>query len=266
MKILEAEMGQFLNVVVDGKVVTVTINHPPVNVLSPEVLKELEMVMDELKVNKEVKAIVLTGVGQVFIAGADIKQMAQIQSVEDGKKAAAEGQRVFLKIEHMEKPVIAAINGVCLGGGMELVMACHIRIASDKAKLGQPEINLGIIPGFGGTQRMSRLIGTGKALEWILTGDNIPPLDAKALGLINHVVPEAVVLRQAQGMAKKIAMKPAVAIAQTLKAVYQGLEQTTLEEALKIELEGFGACCQSTDMREGVKAFIEKRQPRFTDQ
>ena len=257
-------MGQFLKVEIESKVATVTINNPPVNALSQDVLKELETTMDELQGNKDVKVIILTGVGPVFIAGADIKQFSQIQGEEDGKKAAGFGQRIFTKIEHMTKPVIAAINGVCLGGGMELAMACHIRMCSDRARLGQPEINLGIIPGFGGTQRLTRLVGTGKAIEWILTGDNIPPADAKALGLVNHVVPEAEVLRQAQGLAKKIAMKPAVGIAQSLKAVYVGIDQS-IEEGLKTELEGFGACCKSPDMKEGVKAFVEKRQPQFTD-
>lgn len=256
----------FLNVAVDSKVATVTINNPPVNVLSPDVLKELETTFDELKGNKDVKVIVLTGTGPVFIAGADIKQMANIKTAADGKKAAGEGQRVFLKIERMEKPVIAAINGVCLGGGMELSMACHIRICSDHARLGQPEINLGIIPGFGGTQRMSRLVGRGKATEWILTGDNIPPQDAKALGLVNHVVPESEVLRQAQGLAKKIAMKPATAIAQILKVINNGLEQPSMDAAMAVELDGFGECCKSPDMKEGITAFVEKRQPRFTDQ
>ncbi len=257
-------MGQFLNVAVESKVATVTFNNPPVNALSQDVLKELETTIDELQGNKDVKVIVLTGTGPVFIAGADIKQFSQIQSEEDGKKAAGFGQRIFTKIEKLNKPVIAAINGVCLGGGMELALACHIRIASDHARLGQPEINLGIIPGFGGTQRLARLVGTGKAIEWILTGDNIPPADAKALGLVNHVVPEAEVLRQAQGLAKKIAMKPAVGIAQSLKAVYQGIDQP-IEKGLEIELDGFGACCKSPDMKEGVKAFVEKRQPQFTD-
>jgi len=258
-------MGQFLTFTVDSKVATVVINNAPVNALSEAVLKELEATFDELKVNKDVKVIVLTGTGPVFVAGADLKMVAQIQSEEDGKKAAGLGQRIFSKIENLEKLVIAAINGVCLGGGMELAMACHIRMASDRARLGQPEIGLGIIPGFGGTQRLSRLVGTGKALEWILTGDNIPPQDAKALGLINHVVPEAEVLRQAQGLAKKIARMPAIGIAQSLKAVYQGIDKS-LEEGLKIELEGFGVCCKSADMKEGIKAFIEKRQPQFTDQ
>jgi enoyl-CoA hydratase/carnithine racemase len=257
-------MGQFLKVEIESKVATVTINNPPVNALSQDVLKELEATVDELQGNKDVKVIIFTGVGPVFIAGADIKQFSQIQGEEDGKKAAGFGQRIFSKIEALNKPVIAAINGVCLGGGMELALACHIRIASDRARLGQPEINLGIIPGFGGTQRLARLVGTGKAVEWILTGDNIPPVDAKALGLVNHVVPEAEVLRQAQGLAKKIAMKPAVGIAQSLKAIYQGIDKP-IEEGLKLELDGFGACCKSPDMKEGVKAFVEKRQPQFTD-
>lgn len=255
-----------MNVAVDSKVATVTINNPPVNVLSGEVLKELEATLDQLKGDKGVKVIILTGTGPVFIAGADIKAMAQIKSAADGKKAAGEGQRIFLKIERMEKPVIAAINGVCLGGGMELAMACHIRMCSDRAKLAQPEINLGIIPGFGGTQRMSRYAGRGKATEWILTGDNIAPQDAKAAGLVNHVIPEAELLRQAQGLAKKIAMKPAVAIAQALKAINNGLEQPSMEAAMGVELEAFGRICESPDMQEGIKAFVEKRQPQFTDQ
>ncbi len=258
-------MGQFINAVIEGKVATVTINNPPVNALGSDVLKELEATLDSLAGNSEAKVIVLTGTGPVFVAGADIKQIALIQNGEDARKAAGAGQRIFLKIERMTKPVIAAINGVCLGGGMELAMACHIRVCSDRARLGQPEIGLGFIPGFGGTQRLPRLVGAGKALEWILTADNIPPQDAKTLGLVNHVVPEAEVLRQAQGLAKKIAMKSAVAIAEALKAVTEGLQKSSMDEAMKLELEGFAKCCESSDMKEGVKAFVEKRQPQFTD-
>lgn len=259
-------MGQFLSVVIDSKVATVTINNPPVNALSNALLQELSVTLDELKANKDVKVLIITGAGPVFIAGADIKEFTQLTTPEAGRKATAAGQAVFMKIERLEKPVIAAINGVCLGGGMELAMACHIRICSDRARLGQPEINLGIIPGFGGTQRMPRLVGQGKAIEWILTGDNIPSQDAKALGLVNHVVPEAEVLRQAQGLAKKIAMKPAVALAQALKAMTLGPEQFHLDEGMKLESEMFAHCAESPDLKEGVMAFIEKRQPKFTDQ
>jgi enoyl-CoA hydratase/carnithine racemase len=259
-------MGQSINVTMDGKVATVVINNPPVNVLTTEVMRELEAVFDDLNGQKDVKCIVLTGTGPVFIAGADIKRMAQIKSVEDGKTAAGEGQKFFRKIELMKKPVLAAINGACMGGGMELAMACHLRLCSDRAKLAQPEINLGIIPGFGGTQRLSRLVGKAKAMEWILTGDNISPQDALEAGLVNHVAPEAELLRQAQGLAKKIAAKPAAAIAQAMSAMTAGLEKPTLEEGMAIELESFGKCCESPDMREGIMSFIEKRQPKFSDQ
>jgi enoyl-CoA hydratase len=259
-------MGQFINTLLDGKVATVTINNPPVNALAAAVLKELESVLDELAENQAVKAVVLTGMGPVFVAGADIKQIAQIQNAADGKKAAGEGQRIFRKIERMEKPVIAAINGVCLGGGMELAMACHIRLCSDRARLGQPEISLGFIPGFGGTQRMPKLAGKGMAMEWILTGDMIAPPDAQAAGLVNHVIPESELLRQAQGLAKKIAMKPATAIAEAMRAVTAGLESPSTDAGMTLELDGFGRCCDSPDMKEGVKAFLEKRQPQFTDQ
>jgi enoyl-CoA hydratase/carnithine racemase len=259
-------MGQFLNIAIDSKVATVTINNPPVNALSNALLQELSATLDELKANKDVKVLVITGSGPVFVAGADIKEFTQLTTPEAGRKATAVGQAVFMKIERLEKPVIAAINGVCLGGGMELAMACHIRMCSDHARLGQPEINLGIIPGFGGTQRMPQLVGRGKAIEWILTGDNIPPQDAKTLGLVNHVVPEAEVLRQTQGLAKKIAMKPAVALAQALKAMTLGPEQFHLDEGMKLESEMFARCTESPDLKEGVMAFIEKRQPKFTDQ
>ncbi len=259
-------MGQFVNTSIEAKVATVRINNPPVNVLTQAVMKELEGVFDELAGNKEVKCIVLTGTGQTFIAGADIKHMATIRTPEDGKKAAGEGQRLFMKIERMEKPVIAAINGVCLGGGTELALACHIRFCSDRARLGQPETKLGIIPGFGGTQRLTRLVGRAKALEWILTGDNIAPKDAEDAGLVNHVIPDAELLRQVQGFAKKVAMQPMSALKQVLIAVRDGLQEPNLDQAMKIELESFGKCCESPDMGEGIASFIEKRQPKFTDQ
>ena len=259
-------MGQFIQVAIDSKVATLTISNPPVNALSNALMQELSATLDELKANKEVKVLIITGSGPVFVAGADIKEFTQLTTPEAGKKATAAGQAVFMKIERLEKPVIAAINGVCLGGGMELAMACHIRMCSDRAKLGQPEINLGIIPGYGGTQRMSRLAGRGKAAEWILTGDNIAPQDAKAAGLVNHVIPEGELLRQAQGLAKKIAMKPAVALTQALKALTLGKEAESMDAGMKLESEMFARCAESPDLKEGVMAFIEKRQPKFTDQ
>ncbi len=259
-------MGQFIQIRVDSKVATVTINNPPLNILTAEVMKEFKAALEELRERRDVKCLVLTGVGQVFAAGADIKQIAQIRSGDDGRKAAGGGQELFQEVERLGKPVIAAINGVCLGGGMELAMACHIRLCSDRAKLGQPEINLGIIPGFGGSQRLSRLVGRAKALEWILTGDNIPPQDAKEAGLVNLVAAESELLRHAQELAEKIAQKPSVALAQALDVVLKGLDQASMDSALKVELYCFAKCCESADMKEGIKAFLEKRQPQFTDQ
>ncbi|MBI3330562.1 MAG: enoyl-CoA hydratase/isomerase family protein, partial [Candidatus Omnitrophica bacterium] len=173
-------------------------------------------------------------------------------------------QAVFLKIQRSSTPVIAAINGVCLGGGLELAMACHIRIAGDRARFGQPEINLGIIPGWGGTQRLPRLIGRAKAIEWILTGDMVTAQEALRLGLVNQVVPQDQVLKAAKDLARKLASKGAVALTQALRAIEQGLEGP-LEEGLAREAEAFGAVAASDDSREGVKAFLEKRQPQFKD-
>jgi enoyl-CoA hydratase/carnithine racemase len=171
---------------------------------------------------------------------------------------------VFNKIEQATKPIIAAINGVCLGGGLEMAMACHIRIAGDRVRLGQPEINLGIIPGWGGTQRLARTVGKGKAVEMILTGDQITAQDAKALGLVNLVVPGDAVVRQATGLARKIAGKSAVAIAAALRTITSGLD-APLAEGLAVERNQFVGLANSEDMREGVRAFLEKRPPQFVD-
>ncbi len=174
------------------------------------------------------------------------------------------GQGVFDKIEQMRKPVIAAITGFCLGGGMELAMACHMRVAGDRARMGQPEINLGIIPGFGGTQRLTRLVGKAKAMEMILTGDMINAQEAKALGLVNKVVPEGEVLKQAVGLAKKIAAKGGKAISAAMQAIQEGTVQP-LSQGLALEASLFGQICQTGDMKEGISAFLEKRQPKFQD-
>lgn len=257
---------EFIKVKIEERVALVTIDRPPVNALSWKTMQELSETLDELGKDSQVKVIVLTGEGKnmTFIAGADLKEMAQINSPEQAEDLAKKGQEVLNQLERMKKPVIAAINSVCVGGGNELAMACHIRIASDRARFGQPEINLGIIPGFGGTQRLTRIVGPSKASELILTGDMITAQEALRIGLVDRVVPDGELLRQALGLAKKIASKGAVAIAYVLEAIGSGLS-VSLEEGLKNEARLFGKVAETEDMREGVRAFLEKRQPSFKD-
>ncbi len=257
---------EFIRVRVEERVALITIDRPPVNALNSKTVGELAETFEELAKNSEVKAIVLTGEGknQTFVAGADLKEMAQIRSPEEAEALARKGQTILSQIEKMKKPVIAAVNSICLGGGNELAMACHIRIASDRARFGQPEISLGIIPGFGGTQRLSRLAGPSKARELILTGDMITAQEALRIGLVDRVVPDGELLRQALGLAKKIAAKGACAIAYALEAIQGGLGKS-LEEGLALEAKFFGKIAETEDMREGVRAFLEKRQPKFQD-
>jgi len=234
-------------------------------VLSSPLMAELDRTLDEVMVDSNSKAVVITGPGTLFIAGADIREISGIASGKKGEELASMGQAIFNKIEQLPKPVLAAIAGFCLGGGLELAMACHIRVCGDRARLGQPEINLGIIPGFGGTQRLARLVGRAKALELILTGDMINAQEAKALGLVSKVVPEGEVLKQTLGLAKKIAAKGGRAVSAALRAVQEGYGKS-LSEGLALESKLFGALCESSDMKEGIAAFLEKRQPRFKDQ
>ncbi len=245
-------------------VATVTLNHPPVNALTPELLAELESVLDVLATDDAVKAVIFTGMDRYFIAGADIRVLAAIPSSREGEEMALRGQAILNKIEAFDKPVIAAINGACLGGGLELAMCCHIRLAAEEARLGQPEINLGIMPGFGGTQRLPRLIGRSKATELILTGDPISAQEAKTLGLVSEVVPAEDLLRQAQGLARKIASKGQVSVRAALRAIRGGAE-LDLRDGLVSEARLFGMLCDTEDRKEGLTAFLEKRQPRFKD-
>jgi enoyl-CoA hydratase/carnithine racemase len=248
----------------EGGVATLTLNHPPANTLTPDLLVELDSAFTALAHDSAVKVIVFTGTGRFFIAGAEIRVIAGIPSSREGAEMARRGQALFNKIEELEKPVIAAINGICLGGGLELAMSCHIRFAAEGARLGQPEINLGIMPGFGGTQRLSRIIGRSRAVEMLLTGDPISAQDAKALGLVSQVVPPDDLVRLAQGLARKIAPKSRVAVRSVLRAVHEGAD-LELREALELEARLFGDLCDSEDKKEGVAAFLEKRQPRFQD-
>ncbi|UCH33789.1 MAG: enoyl-CoA hydratase/isomerase family protein [Armatimonadota bacterium] len=256
---------QHVNLSIEDGIATVVVNHPPVNSLSTPVIQDMMGAFNEIKGDASVKAVIITGAGMFFIAGADIKEISEIKDPKHGAELAGRGQKFFREIELMDIPVIAAINGMCLGGGTELAMACHMRIASDRAKIGQPEINLGIIPGFGGTQRFPRLAGTGKAYEVILSGEPITAAEAKAVGLVNRVVPEAEVMKQAKGLAQRIAAKSKQAISRSMQAIRDGIAMS-VDDGLALENRLFGDICETKDMREGVSAFLEKRQPKFTDE
>jgi len=257
--------GQNVKVGVEDRVAIVTIDHRPVNALDRQTMQELKQVVDALREDATVKAVIVTGAGSLaFVAGADIKEVGQLRSPQEAQQVAAFGQAVFLSLQRLGKPVIAAINGVCLGGGLELAMACHLRISGDRARFGQPEINLGIIPGWGGTQRLPRLIGKAKATEWILTGDVVTAQEAHRLGLVNQVVPQDHVLKAAKDLARKIVSKGGVAVTEALKAIDTGLDQP-LDAGLAKEADAFGRVAATEDSKEGVQAFLEKRQPQFKD-
>lgn len=256
--------GLMLSCSVDGAVATLVINRPPANTLTPDLLAELSTAIGHCAEDDAVKAVVLTGTGRFFIAGADIRLLASIGSSQEGEAMAQQGQAILSRIEDLEKPVIAAINGACLGGGLELALCCHIRLAAEGSRLGQPEINLGIMPGFGGTQRLPRVVGQSKAMELILTGDSISAQEAKSLGLVSHVLPPEDLLRHAQGLARNMASKSLPALCASLRAM-RGGNELTLQEGLALEARLFGGLCQTEDKREGVAAFLEKRQPHFVD-
>jgi enoyl-CoA hydratase len=247
----------------DGAVATVTVNRPKVlNALNTQTLDELRRAVLELKHDEAIRVVILTGAGEKsFIAGADINELA-VQSPTSGREHAVSGQHVLDLVEQMGKPVIAAINGYALGGGCELALACTIRIAADTAKLGQPEINLGIIPGYAGTQRLARIVGKGRALELLLTGDQIPAAEAHRLGLVNRVVPAAELMAEAKKLAVALAAKAPVAVRYILEAVNKGLEMP-FAQAQIFEATLFGLVASTGDMREGTAAFLEKRKPAF---
>jgi len=256
---------QYVKVSIEDRVAILTIDNPPVNMISVPVMNDLLPALNELFADDDVKTIVITGGGQmVFVAGADINAILQLKTPAEAKAIVTQVHDLFQKIENSPKPIIAAINGHCLGAGNELAMACHMRIANNRAMFGQPEIGLGIIPGFGGTQRLSRLVGKGKALELILTGDRITGAEAASIGLVNKAVPGTEVMKTAMGLAKKISSYGRPAIAAAVEAVNQGM-QVSLSEGLEIEADKFSSLVETQDMREGLTAFLEKRQPKFQD-
>lgn len=252
-----------VNLQVEDRIALITINHPPANALNRATLEELEQTVEQVAGDEQVKVVIISGEGKFFIAGADIKEFMQVGR-DQGDELARLGQRVFNKIENLSKPVIAAINGACLGGGLELALACHIRIAADVAKLGLPELNLGLIPGYGGTQRLPRLIGSERATEMILTSRMVDGNEAYRLGLVSKVVPLDSLMNDAKQLAATIASKSAVTLRIALTSIREGLKGK-LEDGLELEARSFGEAFQSEDMLEGVNAFIEKRAPKFKD-
>lgn len=245
-----------------GPVCIVKINNPQaMNALNSTVLEELNQAFDEIATDKSTTVVVLTGEGRAFVAGADISQMAAMSAVE-GKQFGELGAMVFRKIELLEKPVIAAINGFALGGGCELAMACDIRIASAKAKMGQPEVGLGITPGFSGTQRLSRIVGIAKAKELIFTADVIDAAEAHRIGLVNKVVEPEELMPETMKMALKIAKKAPIAVKYSKEAINRGV-QTDIDTAIGIEASLFGLCFSTEDQKTGMKAFLEKQEPEY---
>lgn len=250
----------------DGAVAVLTFNRPAVlNALNNRTLDELRRAVLELRHDTAIRVVIVTGAGdKAFVAGADINELAALGPAH-AKDLAQRGQHVFNLIENMGKPVIAAINGFALGGGCELALACTLRIAAESAKLGQPEINLGLIPGYGGTQRLARLVGKGAALEVLLTGRHIGAGEALAIGLVNRVVPLPSLMSDAMTLAGELATKAPVAARYIIDAVNHGLD-TTLEQGQFLEATLFGLAAATDDMREGTAAFLAKRKPVFKGQ
>jgi enoyl-CoA hydratase len=245
------------------RIARITINRPDkLNALNGTVIAELGDAVTRIETDAAIGAVILTGAGQkAFVAGADVSELAG-QTPLDGKARSILGQQVFRRLERCGKPVIAAVNGFALGGGCELAMACHIRLAAENAKFGQPEVKLGIGPGYGGTVRLPRLVGKGRALELLLTGGMIDAAEAHRIGLVNRVVPADRLLGEAEALARAILENGPLALRACLEAVDAGLD-TSLDQALLLEANHFGLLSASSDMKEGTKAFLEKRKPIF---
>lgn len=247
----------------DDGIVLLTIHRPDaLNALNTAVMDDLDRAFRTARADDSVRGVVLTGAGEkAFVAGADIAQFPDLDAVS-GHRFAARGQAVFNRIEHMPKPVVAAVNGFALGGGCELAMACHLRVASEQAQFGQPEVNLGILPGYGGTQRLPRLVGHGIATELILTGQRISADRAHAIGLVNRVVAPEALLEEARALVRTIAAKAPLAVAMALQALRAS--DQPLADGQRYEAALFGQACATDDFQEGVDAFLNRRTPTFT--
>ncbi len=255
---------KFLIFTKENMIGTLTINRPDaLNALNIDLMDELDKILDQIKNDKEIRVLIITGIGKSFVAGADISSMKPMGYVE-GKNYGIKGSALFRKIEVLEIPVIGAINGFALGGGLELAMSCDIRFSSEKAKFGQPEVGLGITPGFGGTQRLPRIVGVGKAKELIFSGKIINSIEAAKIGLVNDVFPKEDLLDKSIEFSKELLKKAPIALKYVKIAINEGM-QTDIENAIKIENELFGKCFATTDQEEGMNAFLEKRKPNYTN-
>jgi enoyl-CoA hydratase len=253
---------EYFKVEVLESVAVVTLNRPPANALSSHVLKELSLLLDELEQSEDVRVLLLHGEGRFFSAGADIKEFTTVPSGEEFEKLSTFGQDLFERMEGFSTPIIASIHGAALGGGLELAMGCHIRIVAENAKLGLPELQLGLIPGFAGTQRLTRFVGAAKAAEMLLTSDPITGTEAALLGLANRAVSEETLLEESLKLAKKVAKKSPVSMKATLELLNYS-KTGSFYEGVKREAKLFGEVFTSEDGQEGISAFIEKREPTF---
>ncbi|MFO0095541.1 MAG: enoyl-CoA hydratase-related protein [Gemmatimonadaceae bacterium] len=254
---------QFLLFEVTDRLATITVNRPDkLNALNDATLAALGRAIDDALARDDVAGVLLTGAGRAFVAGADIAEL-ESQSPLEAQRRARAGQAIFRRFETSPKPTVAAINGFALGGGCELAMACHVRLASEKAKLGQPEVKLGIVPGYGGTQRLPRLVGRGAALKLLLTGEMIDAAEAHRLGLVDQVTAPEALLDTARALLQTMIANAPLALAGCIEAVDRGLA-VTLEEGCTIESDFFGLLSSTADMQEGMRAFLEKRPPAFT--
>lgn len=245
----------------EDNILTIAINRPDkLNALNQQVMDDLKAVFDEVYKNEEIRSVIVTGSGEKgFVAGADISEFVGL-SVDEGKALATKGQEIFQRIENCAKPVIAAVNGFALGGGCELAMACHLRIASENAKFGQPEVNLGLMPGYGGTQRLVQLIGKGRAIEMLISANMIDANTALQFGLVNYVVPQQDLLAKAKSILSIVNSKAPLAVAKCIESTNAVFSNAGYET----ELNGFGNCFATEDMKEGTSAFLEKRKAVFS--
>ncbi len=248
----------------EGGIAVMEINNPPMNALSIPVLGAVRQAVNEALADGSVRVIVFTGAGKAFIAGADINEIEKLHIAQEGSDYLKAGQDVFNLIENADKPFIAAINGFCLGGGLECALACHIRLADEKAMLGLPEIKLGIIPGYAGTQRTPRLIGKGRAYELILSGNFITGKQAEMYGLVNRAVPSGEAVAEAKKLAADIAKRSRMAIKAAMRSIREGMLME-MQAAQKNERDLFGTLCETQDKKEGIEAFMKKREPVFSD-